>query len=356
MERFGDDDWPALVAEDDSVRVYQVRWPVLEGVHGEGLLLEPRGEVVGHVIALPDADQTPEQLVGLSPGVPPASQFARRLAVHGFRVVVPTLICRAIGFSGNPRIALTNQPHREWIHRQAYHMGRHVIGYEVQKVLAAVDWIEQQAGPGAKVGVAGYGEGGLIAFYAAAVDPRIDVALLSGYFGPRERIWAEPIYRNVWGLLREFGDAEIATLIAPRGLVVEHSSRPRVEGPPAVPEGRRGGAAVGALGTPALADVRAEWTRLEALLPADFQGRALVHRNGAPVRDFVGPRPCSSSSGSWASRRRWSCPARRRESAVGASHPMSASGGRSRSWKATSSDSSGAPTGSGTPSSSTTPR
>ena len=41
---------------------------------------------------------------------------------------------------------MTNQPHREWIYRQAYHMGRHVIGYEVQKVLAAVDWIEA-AGP-----------------------------------------------------------------------------------------------------------------------------------------------------------------------------------------------------------------
>src|SRR5262249_30955860 len=147
---------------------------------------------------------------------------------------------------GNPRIALTNQPHREWVYRQAYHMGRHVIGYEVQKVLAAVDWIERQSGPGAKFGVAGYGEGGLIAFYAAAADERIDAALVSGYFGPRQRVWAEPIYRNVWGLLSEFGDAEIATLIAPRGLVVEHSEGPRVEGPPAVPAGRRGGAGVDA--------------------------------------------------------------------------------------------------------------
>src|SRR5438445_614550 len=134
---------------------------------------------------------------------------------------------------------------REWFYRQAYQMGRHVIGYELQKVLAAVDWMKDRAGPDLKVGVAGYGEGGLLAFYAAAADPRIDAALVSGYFGPRERVWAEPIYRNVWGLLREFGDAEVATLIAPRGLVVEHSVGPRVEGPPAVPKGRRGGAAGG---------------------------------------------------------------------------------------------------------------
>ena len=33
--------WPRTT----RFRVYQVRWPVLEGVHGEGLLLEPKGEV-----------------------------------------------------------------------------------------------------------------------------------------------------------------------------------------------------------------------------------------------------------------------------------------------------------------------
>jgi hypothetical protein len=139
MERFGDEDAPALVAEDDTFRAYQVRWAVLEGVHGEGLLLEPIGVVKGHVIALPDADQTPEQVAGLGPGIAAGSQFARRLVANGFRVVVPTLVSRDCTFSGNPRIAMTNQSHREWVYRQAYHMGRHVIGYEVQKVLAAVD-------------------------------------------------------------------------------------------------------------------------------------------------------------------------------------------------------------------------
>src|SRR5439155_20314649 len=38
-----------------------------------------------------------------------------------------------------------------------------------------------------------------------------------------------------------------------------------------------------------LADVLREWTRLDALLPADFKARALVRGDGDPVRDFVGP-------------------------------------------------------------------
>jgi dienelactone hydrolase len=101
-------------------------------------------------------------------------------------------------------------------------MGRHVIGYEVQTVLAAVDWIRARAST-SKIGVCGYGEGGLVAFHAAAIDPRIDAAVVSGYFDSREKVWSEPIYRNVWSRLREFGDAEIASLILPRGLIIEHS-------------------------------------------------------------------------------------------------------------------------------------
>src|SRR6185436_1907737 len=42
LERFGSDADPALVAETAAYRVYQVRWPVLDGVTGEGLLLEPK--------------------------------------------------------------------------------------------------------------------------------------------------------------------------------------------------------------------------------------------------------------------------------------------------------------------------
>src|SRR3989441_8876911 len=97
------------------------------------------------------------------------------------------LINRDDTYSGNPLLRrFTNQPHREWIYRQAYEMGRHILGYEVQKVLAAVDWFESEQSkiqkPQSKIGVVGYAEGGLIAFYAAALDPRIEAALVSGYF------------------------------------------------------------------------------------------------------------------------------------------------------------------------------
>jgi dienelactone hydrolase len=283
MERFGDDRRPALLGVSPQYKVWQIRWAALDGVDGEGLLLEPAGKPTAHVVALPDADQTPEKLAGLEPGIAHEAQWARRLVELGCQVIVPVLVDRTDEWSGHPDVGFTNQTHREWIHRQAYHMGRHLIGYEVAKVLAAVDWFSHQAPP-ARIGVAGYGEGGLLAFYAAAVDPRIDACLVSGYFDSRQNTWTEPLYRNVWSLLREFGDAEIASLIAPRGLVIEHSRAPEVAGPPKVRPGRRPGAAVGTLRTPEWASVAAEFQRIDRLVPAGFQQRHLASGpNGKPL-------------------------------------------------------------------------
>ena len=254
----------ALLLETDHIRVHAVRWPVFPGVFAEGLWLEPLGQPRAQIVAVPDADQTPEMLAGLAPGVEPESQFARRLAETGCRVLVPVLIDRDDKFSGNPQIGrLTNQPHREYIYRQAFELGRHVIGYEVQKVQAAVDWFvfkNEQDGMHRPIAVMGYGEGGLIAFYSAAVDPRIAATVVSGYFQPREAIWQEPVYRNVWGLLEEFGDAEVAALVAPRGLIVEACRTPEIEGPPAERPGRRG-APPGIVTTPALDSVAHEFEK-----------------------------------------------------------------------------------------------
>ena len=104
-------------------------------------------------------------------------------------------------------------------------MGRHVIGYEVQKVLAVVDWFERNAAGRREGRRRGLRRGRLLALYAAAgrsADRRRSGQRL---LRPRQQSGPSRIYRNVWGLLREFGDAEIATLIAPRGAPVEHSAR-----------------------------------------------------------------------------------------------------------------------------------
>src|SRR5438132_4894496 len=276
MGRFGGCPPPALIAETSRYQVYQVRWPVLDGLFGHGLLVQPRQPPVASVVVLPDADQTPEQLMGLTTGIQRESQAARLLAENGFELVVPTLVSREKLLTDDKQLRSSDQTHREWIYRQSFHMGRHVIGYEVQTVMAAVDWFRQQHGQQSKVGVCGYGEGGLIAFYAAAVNPEIDAALVSGYFDSRQKVWAEPIYRNVWGLLREFGDAEVASLILPRELVIEHSPVPDVTGQK------------GELHTPDSADVRAEVQRID--IGPNFKRPLLVQgANGQTTGPFSEP-------------------------------------------------------------------
>lgn len=255
----------SVVGESAGYRIHAVKWPVFDGVFAEGLLLQPKRPPIARVVAIPDADWSPEMLAGLQPGLDASSQFARRLAENGCLVLIPTLIDRKDTWSGIPGIRMTNLPHREWIYRMAYETGRHIIGYETQAVLAAVDWFtNENARSVAPIAVAGYGEGGLLALYSAAIDQRIQATLVSGYFQPREQLWSEPVYRDVWSFVREFGDAELASLIAPRALIVEAAKTPEITGPPTATSERRGATPNGIIRTPPIEAIRSEFQRARA--------------------------------------------------------------------------------------------
>ena len=256
LELLGTTTQPPLVGTGEGFKVYAVRWPAFGDVYGEGLLLAPDGKTIADVVAVADADQTPEMLAGLVEGIAPESQFARRLAESGCRVLVPVLINRDVQQRRHARLT-----HREYLYRSAFELGRHVIGYELQKVLAGVDWFAQEAGDREpRIGVIGYGEGGLLALYAAALDPRIEATCVSGYFNSRQNVWQEPIDRNVFGLLQQFGDAELAAMVAGRTLIVEAAAGPQFE----IPPGTSGAPA--RLVTPKLANVRQEVERARRLI------------------------------------------------------------------------------------------
>jgi dienelactone hydrolase len=300
---------PALIAEGKDFNVYAVRWAVFPGVDAEGLLLEPNSDPAANLVVIPDAGWTPEMLAGLAPGVPVAVQTPAMWAGQGFRVLVPTLIDRKDDYSGNPKLGrFTNQPHREFIYRMAYEMGRHILGYEIQKVLAGVDWMQAHSKPDAAelVAVVGYGEGGLLARLAAAIDERIKFVAPLGQGGPAEGMWAEPIYRSIWGYLREFGTAELYRLIIPRVAATEPQTVTRngvaqidadlgwpvVDGPPPARAGRSG-AAPGKLTVPTVQAVEAERKRawdsavghLPGNDPAGYKLAVLLWlRNEGPIK------------------------------------------------------------------------
>ncbi|HEV2207253.1 MAG TPA: dienelactone hydrolase family protein [Verrucomicrobiae bacterium] len=256
---------PALCGRGNGFAAFAVRWPAFGQVHGEGLLLTPvKRAPVANIVAIPDADQTPEQVAGLTAGVAPESQFARRLAESGCQVLIPVLIDRHL----DPERNLSN---REFIYRPAYELGRHIIGYEIEKVLAAVDWMAcQGSNSPVRIGIMGWGEGGLLAFYSAALDTRVAATCVSGYFDDRSQIWQQPIERNVFGLLEQFGDAEVAAMIAPRSLIIEAAHGPEVTmaGGDAYSEAQRRNGAPGRLMSPTLENVRREFERARAMVAA----------------------------------------------------------------------------------------
>ncbi len=250
----------SLVATLGDIEIHRVTWPAVGGIEAEGLLLRPAAQPTALVVAIPDADQTPEQICGVAPGLPPESQFARQLAARGCLVVVPALISRQTG--ALPGFRSHDLTHREFLYRAAFELGRHLIGYELAKLQNAVDWLslprdEQSA---LKIGVCGYGEGGMLALYLAALDRRVDAVVVSGYFGNRNDLWRQPIDRNVFGLLEQFGDAELATMVAPRRLLVEAAAHPQFDYPP----GKRSAPAT--ITTPAESEVREEVRRAREIL------------------------------------------------------------------------------------------
>src|SRR5690606_37711296 len=142
-----------IIAETNKCTIYRVAWEVMGGLKAEGLMILPKDKIKASVIVIPDADETPESYTGLTKG----SGLALRLAEGGARVIIPVLVNRDSRYSGGDDLLSynpwrnkedsasiwTNQPHREWIHRQGYTMGRHIIGMEVQKIMGAVDWLVQ---------------------------------------------------------------------------------------------------------------------------------------------------------------------------------------------------------------------
>jgi len=258
--------------ETETCVINAVSWEIFDGLHAEGLLLRPKGKVSARVVMVPDADILPEVLAGLENRDSRGYGVARKLTEAGCEVLVPVLVNRTDTFSGNASLGrFTNMPHREWIYRQGYEVGRHVIGYELQKIFSAIDWFESQnraEGRNVPIGVAGYGEGGLLALSASALDTRISSTLVSGYFSEREEMWQEPIYRNIFGFLKYFGDAELAVMSWPRTLVVEYANGPEINGPPKRSKGRSG-AAPGSLNTPLLRQVNNEFQRAEEMIAGE---------------------------------------------------------------------------------------
>ncbi|MEY4946242.1 MAG: hypothetical protein RIR22_943 [Planctomycetota bacterium] len=201
---------PALIYENKQYKIFKIRWNVVEGLHGEGLLVEPKEKPTAQIIAIPPPDITPESFCGLTNDK--TVSMGKILADLGCRVIVPTIIDRKQGFSNNLDIPRkTNIPRREFIYRMAYEMGYQINGLEIQKLLPLINWFSFKD-PTIPIGVAGNGDGAFQALVLSFLDNRIQSSWIDGYSLNRNKTWSEPLDRNIWNYLKYFSDAELISL------------------------------------------------------------------------------------------------------------------------------------------------
>ncbi|WP_103333836.1 alpha/beta hydrolase family protein [Pseudotabrizicola formosa] len=144
--------------------------------------------------------------------------------------------------------------------------GRSLAGQMLCDNLAALDWLSAQPGiDPARLGVFGLSMGATLAYWLAALDPRLRAVAQECCFADFRRLIAlgqhdlHGIYLTVPGLLAHASNGQIAGMVAPRAQFIGLGDLDPLTPPAAV--------------DPALAEVRAAYAR--------NGGRLLIHREPA---------------------------------------------------------------------------
>jgi dienelactone hydrolase len=205
--------------DDANVQVEDVTVPMDSGWSARALLFLPRpGAISAGIIAIPPATESREEFAGVAEGATPAA-WLKTLLDRNVVVAVPITvertddhpICRQAGGKDRRRVL--------W--RAGFIVGRTLVGMEVQQALALRQFLAAQPNMRLKnIAIMGEGQGGMTALYAGALDEQFAAVASLDYFQQRENCWREPVDQVLYGQLKEFGDAEVAALIAPRPLIV----------------------------------------------------------------------------------------------------------------------------------------
>jgi len=202
-----------------------------EGLTARGLAVFPVSTNPVTAVIIPAADPySPGIILGINTNNYDVA-IGKKFLEKGCAVICPVFINHQEWWSGNPivtnpssGVVQTNLlDHRRWLFQQGYHVGKQLIGDETAEIIACVNFLSTDSRILTNsIGVVGRDfDTGASAFFAGALEDKIQAVLLSGYFNQRTDIWKEYIEHQLFGFLKEFGDAEIASLIAPRGLIIE---------------------------------------------------------------------------------------------------------------------------------------
>ena len=212
-----------LLHEDANLQIEDVTLPMDTAWNARYLVFLPRGiRIPLFIIAIPPATESREEFAGVVAGAKPAA-WLQALLARDVAVVIPITVertddhplCRQAGGKDRRRVL--------W--RAGFIVGRSLVGMEVQQTLALCQFLATlPSAARSLVAVMGQGQGAMTALYAGAVDETLAAVASVDYFQQRENCWQEPVDQVLYGQLNEFGDAEVAALIAPRPLLIVNSA------------------------------------------------------------------------------------------------------------------------------------
>ena len=211
-------------SETDGYTIDRVEFLAEPGQTVPGYLLKPKGVEPPLPVMICLQGHSPGMHISIGRGKTPGEvasirggrDIALQAVAHGWAALA--IEQRAFGERAVEGVACGDVALRELL------KGRPLTGQRVFDVMRAVDFIATRPDlDQARIGCMGNSAGGTVSFYAACVDPRIRLAVVSCSFGTFEATW---LYRRhcacgyLPGLLKVADMPDLAGLIAPRHLIL----------------------------------------------------------------------------------------------------------------------------------------
>jgi dienelactone hydrolase len=237
------------IATTDTYTASRVFFTSFDDVRVDAILIRPHGDgPFPAVLAQHGVNHTPEQICGFCEPEHSAAyhELGVRLAKHGYVVIAP----RMIGGYGENRFNVPNIPSlrkqeqgraQNQINRKAILIGQSIQALEYFTLSRAVDYLETLPEvDNDRIGLYGLSRGGRAALWLGALEQRLQAVVSSAWFNERFSKMLQPElikvgafietsseFQFIPNLFREFGDADIASLICPRAFFVEDGKHDR---------------------------------------------------------------------------------------------------------------------------------
>lgn len=218
--REGDDYWQEKVVfnsqEEVSVPAYVL---IPKKIKKDGkaraiLCLHGHGRGKDDVLGITSNDVERQQYIR-----PQNYDYGREFAKRGYFVLAPDAIC----FGERSDISCT------WAFTSGLLLGKVLVGLRVWDTIRAIDYLQSRAEVDKeKIGCVGLSWGGTHTMYTSALDERIKVAVVSGYFSNFKDMLIDRSCcpcQYIPGILKYADLPDIISLIAPRPLLIENGTR-----------------------------------------------------------------------------------------------------------------------------------